>query len=252
MSERTIKITVEYDGTNYAGWQLQPDVVTVQGALEETLARILKEPTRVHGAARTDAGVHAAGQVAHFKTTGRMTPEEFVRALNSVLPDDIHVVAAEEAPPDFHARFDAVSRSYRYAVTFADSVFTRRHALYDAGPLDVAAMREGAAYLEGVHDFAAFGNASEDYESTVRNVIEYRVEETIGGVEFFVTANAFLYKMVRNTVALLLRVGRGEVPPAVVGEILASRSRAALGPAEKAAVWGPAPPQGLTLLRVSY
>ena len=244
MRKRIIKLTLEYDGTDYAGWQVQPGVATVQGALEEALGKILKEPTRVHGAGRTDAGVHAAGQVAHFEPTGTMTAEEFERALNALLPHDVRVVAAEEAPPGFHARYAARSRTYRYAVTFADSVFTRRHAHYVAGPLDVEAMREAARALVGEHDFAAFGNLSEDYDTTARDVTELRLEETLGGLEFYVTANAFLYKMVRNVVATLLAVGRGELAPAEVRRLLEEKDRAALGP--------PAPPRGLTLMRVTY
>ncbi|MGD8718625.1 MAG: tRNA pseudouridine(38-40) synthase TruA [Candidatus Zixiibacteriota bacterium] len=244
MADRIIKLTLEYDGTDYAGWQIQPDVVTIQGALEEALATVLKEETRVHAAGRTDAGVHAAGQVVHFQTSVAMTPDEFRRALNSLLPGDVRVVAAEEAPADFHARFSARSRSYRYAVTFDDSVFTRRHAYCVAGPLDMEAMREAAALLVGEHDFAAFGNASDDYDTSVRRVTEIRVEETLTGLEVYVTANAFLYKMVRNVVGTLLRVGRGELAPADVGRLLAGKERAAAGT--------PAPPAGLTLLRVSY
>jgi tRNA pseudouridine38-40 synthase len=236
-------LTLEYDGTDYAGWQVQPDVATVQGVLEETLERILKEPTRVHGAGRTDAGVHAAAQVAHFETSSRMTTDEFARALNSLLPGDVRVTAAEEADPDFHARYSARARTYRYAVTFVDSVFTRRHAYYVPGPLEAAAMREGAAALVGEHDFAAFGNLSDDYDTTTRRVTEVRIEETLDGLEFYVTANAFLYKMVRNVVATLLAVGRGELEPAAVGRMLAAKERAAAPPA---------PPQGLTLMRVAY
>ena len=241
---RIIKITLEYDGTDYAGWQVQPDVVTLQGTLEEALQKILKEPTRVHGSGRTDAGVHAAGQVAHFETSGRMTPDEFERALNGLLPDDVRVLAAEEAPAGFHSRFSARSRTYRYAVAYVDSVFTRRHAHYSPAPLDVAAMREAAAALEGEHDFAAFGNLSDDYDSTTRRVTEIRVEETLTGLEIYVTANAFLYKMVRNVVGTLLRVGRGELAPEDVGRLLAGKERAEVGT--------PAPPQGLTLIRVAY
>lgn len=241
---RIIKITLEYDGTDYAGWQVQPDAATVQGAVEEALEKILKEPTRVHGAGRTDAGVHAAGQVAHFETSSRMTPDEFERALNGLLPDDVRILAAEEAPAGFHSRYSARSRTYRYAVSYVDSVFTRRHAHYEAAPLDVAAMREAAAALVGEHDFAAFGNLSDDYDSTTRRVTEIRIEETLSGLEFYVTANAFLYKMVRNVVATLLRVGRGELAPADVARMLAEKDRAALGP--------PAPPQGLTLMHVAY
>jgi tRNA pseudouridine38-40 synthase len=244
VAKRVIKLTLEYDGTAYAGWQLQPEVATVQGAVEEALGKILKEPTRLHGAGRTDAGVHAAGQVAHFETASAMTPLEFERALNSLLPDDVRVVAAEEAPPGFHARYSARARTYRYAVSFVDSVFTRRHALYVPGPLDAAAMRRAAALLVGEHDFAAFGNLSDDYDTTVRRLTEARVEETLNGLEFYLTADAFLYKMVRNVVGTLLRVGRGELAPEEAGRLLAAKDRAALGP--------PAPPEGLTLLRVVY
>jgi len=241
---RIIKLTLEYDGTDYAGWQVQPDVATVQGAVEEALEKILKEPTRVHGAGRTDAGVHAAGQVAHFETSSHMTADEFARALNSLLPQDVRVLAAEEAPPGFHARYSARSRTYRYAVTFVDSVFTRRHAYYVPAPPEAEAMRRAAAALAGEHDFAAFGNLSDDYDTTTRRVTELRLEETLDGLEFYVTANAFLYKMVRNVVATLLAVGRGELEPAEVGRMLEAKDRAAVGP--------PAPPQGLTLMRVAY
>ncbi len=241
---RIIKITLEYDGTDYAGWQVQPDVVTLQGTVEEALEKILKEPTRVHGSGRTDAGVHAAGQVAHFETSSRMTADEFARALNSVLPEDVRVLAAEEAPAGFHARYSALSRTYRYAVTRVDSVFTRRHAHYVPEPPDMEAMREAAAALVGEHDFAAFGNLSDDYETSTRRVTEIRIEETLNGLEFYVTANAFLYKMVRNVVATLLSAGRGELAPADVARMLTAGDRAALGP--------PAPPQALTLMHVAY
>jgi len=241
---KKIKLTLEYDGTAYAGWQIQPEAPTIQGVIEEALATILHEPTRLHGAGRTDAGVHAAGQVAHFETTSAMPPEAFERALNSLLPDDIRVITAEEAPPEFHARYSARSRTYRYAVTFADSVFTRRHAYYFPGPLEAEAMRAAAAPLVGEHDFAAFGNASDDVDTTVREITDLRVEATLDGLEFYVTANAFLYKMVRNIVAALLRVGSGEFARAEVGRLLEAKDRAALGP--------PVPARGLTLLRVSY
>jgi tRNA pseudouridine38-40 synthase len=241
---RKIKLTLEYDGTAYAGWQVQPEAPTIQGVIEEALATILHEATRLHGAGRTDAGVHAAGQTAHFETTSDMTPEAFGRALNSLLPDDIRVTAAEEVSPEFHARYSARSRTYRYAVTFTDSVFTRRHAYYLPGPLDAEAMRAAAAPLVGEHDFAAFGNASDDVDTTVREVTDFRLEETLDGLEFYLTANAFLYKMVRNVVAALLGVGRGELAPAEVERLLAAKDRAALGP--------PVPARGLTLLRVRY
>ncbi|UCH78318.1 MAG: tRNA pseudouridine(38-40) synthase TruA [Candidatus Coatesbacteria bacterium] len=241
---RKIKLTLEYDGTAYAGWQVQAEAPTVQGVIEEALAAILKEPTRLHGAGRTDAGVHAAGQVAHFETTSEMAPEAFERALNSLLPDDIRVTAAEEVPAEFHARYSARSRTYRYAITFTDSVFTRRHAYYLPGPLEAEAMRAAAAPLVGEHDFAAFGNASDDVDTTVREITAFRLEETLDGLEFYITANAFLYKMVRNIVAALLRVGSGEVAPEEVERLLAAKDRAALGP--------PVPARGLTLLRIEY
>jgi len=252
MAERIIKLTLEYDGSNYAGWQLQADVVTVQGVVEEALAKVLKEPTRVHGAGRTDAGVHAAGQTAHFKTVSAMPVDAFTRALNSLLPDDVSVLSAEEAPPGFHARYSAKARTYRYAVTFADSVFTRRHAWYVRPPLNVGAMSEAAALLAGEHDFAAFGNASEDYDVTVRRITEIRVNETLGGLEVYVTANAFLYKMVRNIMAVMVRVGRGETAPEGVPRLLCGTVRADLKATDAHAPWPPAPPQGLTLMKVWY
>jgi tRNA pseudouridine38-40 synthase len=227
-------------------------VVTVQGVIEEALAKVLKEPTRVHGAGRTDAGVHAAGQVAHFKTASAMPADAFLRALNSLLPDDVRILAAEEAPAGFHARYSAKARTYRYAVTFTNSVFTRRHAWYVPPPLNVGAMAAAAAFLEGEHDFAAFGNTSEDYDVTVRRITEIRVEEILGGLEVYVTANAFLYKMVRNTLAVLVRVGQGTLAPAEVERLLCGTVRADLKAANANGPWPPAPPQGLTLVKVWY
>jgi tRNA pseudouridine38-40 synthase len=257
LPQRTLKLTVEYDGTNYVGWQRQPDGVSIQGLLEEALGPFEGAPLTVHGAGRTDAGVHALGQVASVRTRTEHGVASLRRGLNAVLPVDVRVVAVEDAPPDFHARFDAVSKTYEYRIANAALVspFEFRYVWHVPGALDRGAMQRGAAALLGRHDFAAFQSAGGDVHTTERTILSIAVEtatravvpvtrEDCRSIVIRVTGDGFLRHMVRAIAGTLVEVGLGRWPPDRVAEILASRDRARAGRA--------APASGLFLVRVDY
>lgn len=242
---RRVRAVVAYEGTNYRGFQRQAHDPTVQGALEAALARITQKPTRVLGAGRTDAGVHAEGQVIAFDTAWGRSLAELTRAMNAVLPPDIAVRDLAWAPDDFHPRYDALSRCYRYTVYNAPvrAPLARRTSLHWPGRLDLAAMQAATACIVGEHDFAAFGRPPKG-ESTVRRVFraEWRAK---GPWRFFeIEANAFLFRMVRSLVGTLLEVGRGRRTVADFERILASRDRSQAGQT--------APAHGLCLVKVRY
>jgi tRNA pseudouridine38-40 synthase len=241
---RNIKITVEYDGTDFAGWQVQPDERTVQGELTRVLNRITKEEVTLTGAGRTDSGVHAIAQAVNFTTQSSMKPSEFVRALNSLLPPDLLAKAAEEVDADFSARYSAIQRHYVYKLRRKWTVFNRRYVYVPPHFPNIDATAECIPHLTGTRDFSALGNASDDYDSTVREVTRIVVEEAGDGVDIYVSANAFLYRMVRNIVAVLLRAGTGELSADEVGAIIEGKDRSVLGP--------PAPASGLYLVGVDY
>lgn len=245
-NDRAIKLVLEYDGTAYCGWQVQPNGPTVQEKLEAAILRITGAAVRVAGAGRTDAGVHAAGQVASFHTASRLPPSRLLAALNAVLPPDIAVLSVEDAAPSFHARFSAKGRRYRYTILNRPvrPAFGRRTALHVARPLDEGAMREGARCLVGTHDFSSFAcNSGEEEDPTV-TVREVSVERRGELVVIEVEAVSFLYKMVRTIAGTLIAVGKGTIPPGEVAAILAARHRKRAFPT--------APAHGLALVSVSY
>ncbi len=244
--ERTIKLTLEYDGAAYHGWQRQGERPTVQGEVEKALARMTGASVTVHGSGRTDAGVHALAQVAHFRLETRLSPAEFLRGLNSLLPFDISVTHCEEAAPDFHARKSALGKTYAYHVLNAPvrSALGRRYAWHVPRPLDLSAMREAARRLVGTHDFAAFEGAGSPRAHTVRTVTAADFSRTGDLLVFSVSADGFLRCMVRNMAGTLVFAGLGKIAPEEVTEILASRDRRRAGPT--------APPQGLFLVEVRY
>ena len=266
---RNVRLIVQYDGTAYAGFQWQPDVPTVQGVLEAALSRCCDEPVRVHGAGRTDAGVHARGQVVNFHTQGSIPTECIPLALGSLLPPDIVVVGADEVALDFHARFQARAKVYSYTFWRAPfpSPFWRRYSLHVPGELNVGAMTEAASLMEGRHDFGAFQGTGSSVRSGERTVHYCRVVPGVGagglpgalggappGVHgdalpgealfLLVQADGFLYHMVRVMAGTLLEVGRGRMPIAQVREALATGKRTLAGPT--------LPPYGLCLEQVLY
>lgn len=241
------RMTIQYDGSDFFGWQVQPRECTVQQCLEEVLARIDGMATKVHGSGRTDQGVHAAGQVAHFDLSRTIAPGDLRKALNAMLPATIRIVAVRPVADSFHARRSAIQKEYRYFIWNADCVppFLCRYRTLVRPPLNVAAMNAAAATLQGTHDFAAFtANPNRPVPSTVRNLTLLRV--TRKGREIVITArsNGFLYKMVRSLCGLLIRVGEGAVPPEFAQAILESHERTAQVPT--------APPEGLFLWKVFY
>jgi tRNA pseudouridine38-40 synthase len=245
--ERRLRLTVEYDGTDFAGFQLQgKGERTVQGELETAIGRLNGAQTRVYGAGRTDAGVHALGQVVHCTVTWRLPLEKTETAINALLPRDIRIRAAQGAEPRFHARFDATSRTYRYTVLNRPqgSALLRRYTLHEPRPLDVAAMRRAAGALTGTHDFAAFGRPEGPGKSTVRAVTRLDVRPWRDCVLVTVRGNAFLRQMVRAFVGTLLEVGRGRLD--------AERVRAIRESADRTACPAIAPARGLCLVRVDY
>jgi tRNA pseudouridine38-40 synthase len=241
------RLTLEYDGRGFAGWQVQPGARSVQATLQEALRRVTGETLRVSAASRTDAGVHAEGQVVGLRTGAALEAPILARALNGVLPRDVAVVAAERAPEAFDARRDARSKLYRYAVWNGPtrSPLRAERTLRVESRLDRAAMREAAGLLQGTHDFASFRAARSGARTSVRCLSRLDVVTPAPGeLCFYVEGDGFLRHMVRILVGTLLEVGRGRRSPAELPAILAARDRRAAGPT--------APPQGLTLVRVSY
>jgi len=243
---RTLKLTVEYDGTNYVGWQRQAEGVSIQGLLEEALQPFEGGPVTVHGAGRTDAGVHALGQVASVRTNAGHDVETIQRALNAVLPEDVRITGVVDAAPGFHARFDAVAKIYEYRIVNASyvSAFEHRYVWHVPGRLDVEAMKEGAAALRGRHDFSAFQATGGDTGSAERTIFSIEVDGTCPRLVVRVEGDGFLRHMVRTIAGTLVDVGLGRWPASQVAQILAGRDRTKAGRA--------APPNGLFLVRVRY
>ncbi|HKY32069.1 MAG TPA: tRNA pseudouridine(38-40) synthase TruA [Candidatus Polarisedimenticolia bacterium] len=244
-----LKLTVEYAGGAYHGWQIQPGVPTIQGVLQDKLAMILRRPILLRGAARTDAGVHALGQVASTSGPVEADTGRLLRSLNAVLPDDIAVRSIVPAPLGFHARHSAVGRIYRYQVLQGEAIrpFDRPFAAHTRFELDLAAMQSAASRLIGVHDFSSFRGAGDTSESPVKEIRASAVSLAPGRTDlvlYTVEANSFLQYMVRALAGTLLEVGRGRLSPEAVDGILAARNRSAAGPT--------APARGLFLVRVLY
>lgn len=243
---RKIKLVIEYDGYKYHGWQIQPNGITIQEVLEDKLLKITKKKTTVIGAGRTDAKVHAEAQVAHFVTRSRMTPKEFLMALNSILPKDISIKKVEEVDSDFHARKSAKGRIYRYSILNRDfpSALQRRYSWFIPQALNLPAIRQAKKCLIGRHDFSGFRASGCNVGSPVKDI--YRIDMRRKGdfIEFTFEGNGFLKYMVRNIVGTLVMVGRGQMKAEQVEAILKSRNRKLAGPT--------APAYGLRLVKVIY
>ncbi len=254
---RRIRLDITYDGTNYCGWQTQPDVPTIQQSLETVLNRITGEKISVTGSGRTDAGVHALKQVAAFTTESRLEPTVFQRALNGFLPVDIRIINAVEVPLEFHPIADAVGKRYRYLIddNRPPSPFTRNHSWVYREPLDLKTMQAAARFLLGEHDFSSFETQGSPRKSPVRIVSDVLVDRLDGLgntvlplLRIEVEANGFLYNMMRAICGTLVMLGvegrRGRSNPERMQEIIALANRSVAGPT--------APPQGLYLIDVFY
>jgi tRNA pseudouridine38-40 synthase len=253
-----LKLTVSYDGTRFVGWQRQASGVSIQGLLEQALASFEGQPVTVHGAGRTDAGVHAFGQIASATVTCRHGTEVLTRGLNAQLPPDVRVLAVAEAPPAFHARFSARSKTYRYLLrNGAIAVpFERTSVWHVPEPLDVERMRTAAGALLGTHDFSAFQSAGGSVATTTRTLLRSEVRPLpvpphdlhapdVGTLlAYEVEGNGFLRHMVRAVVGTLVEVGRGRRSPDTMAALTGGAARAQAGPT--------APPHGLYLVRVDY
>jgi tRNA pseudouridine38-40 synthase len=239
-------MTLAYDGTFYHGWQEQPGEVTVQGALVENLAPILRDRPAVEGASRTDSGVHALGQVVAIRTASTIDIRRLHSAINSRLPDDMAVTDMREARPDFRPSSDATGKHYRYRLYRGPfrPIFEGRFVWHWYWPLNIEAMRAAAQLMVGEHDFASFQARGGNREVTVRNLTRVDVVEAGPELHIEVEGDRFLYRMVRNMVGTLTEVGRGHRPPEWVQAVLEARDRRAAGPT--------APPEGLCLMEVRY
>jgi tRNA pseudouridine38-40 synthase len=245
----TYRLTVEYDGTRYRGWQAQKNARTVAGELRQVIAGVAGDVLDFGGAGRTDAGVHALAQTAHLRLRRRADPERLRREVNDALPPDIHLLSVVPESERFHARHTAVSRSYLYQISRRRSAFAKRYVWWVSRPLDADRMRAAAQLLEGRHDFALFCEKPDDQTSTI--VVVESVEVATDGALVLVrlSASHFLWRMVRRIVGVLVRVGAGELRPADVEDLLRLRALSAGGGG--VAEWT-APPSGLFLERVVY
>ena len=241
-----IAVGLEYDGSAYNGWQMQPHAPSIQASLAEAASVVAAEPIAVIGAGRTDTGVHATMQVAHFDTRARRDPESWRRGINSNLPADINVHWARAVPDTFHARFTAVSRAYRYLILnrVSGSALDRKHAWWVREALDVVSMQEAATHLLGKHDFNAFRAASCQSNSAVRTIYELSLRQNASCITLDVRGDAFLHHMIRNIMGTLVKVGAGNASPDWVAELLAMRDRKLSGVT--------APAHGLYFVDVIY
>jgi tRNA pseudouridine38-40 synthase len=244
--KRNIRLLVEYDGTRLSGWQVQKEKPTVQGELQAAVEKVQRRPAVVVGSGRTDAGVHAEGQVANFHTSHPMPPEKWAEALNAHLPPDVAVRASVEVPLDFHAQYSATSKIYRYRLLNRRerSAVDRDRAHLVRPPLDVAAMQAAAQLWVGKHDFRSFGSDMGKKEQTVRTIFSFDVQRKGDVVEILVHGDGFLYNQVRAMVGTLVAVGLGRHPAAWAAEVLAAKNRSQAGTTM--------PGKGLTLVEVRY
>jgi len=238
------KLSLSYDGTDFHGWQRQPDKRTIQGVLEDSLAKITRKKINIIGAGRTDAGVHAQEQVANFKANLSIKDEELIRALNSLLPDEVRVTSLKKIDVDFHARKMAKSKIYQYRIINSPiiSPFLSRYALYWFSPLQVDLMKEAAPLFARKADFRAF--SSSQLLNLVRKVMRSEIKKKGDEIIYTVEANGFLRYMVRTMVGTLLEIGKCKMPPEKIEEIFREEKRSLAGPT--------VPAKGLCLIKVNY
>ncbi len=246
MESRNIRLTVEYDGTGYSGWQKQPQSPTLQGTLEDRLKLICGHPVDLLVAGRTDAGVHALGQTANFHTVSPMTVERIARVLNQLLPHDIRIVKAQQVPAVFHATYHAQAKLYRYVIRNSQdyTVFDRNTYHHFRLPLDLLAMKKASKYLLGTHDFTAFRGALGKRANPKRTLLKIGIQKKGPDVLLDYIGVSFLHQMVRILSGTLIYVGSGKIKPEDIPDILKSRDRKKAGPT--------LPPSGLFMVKVFY
>jgi tRNA pseudouridine38-40 synthase len=246
MATRKIKLLIQYDGSVYHGWAAQPGMPTIQGTLTDAIEKLTGRRVELLGSSRTDAGVHALGQVAMFTIDSPVPTENFTRALNNMLPDDIAVMEAVEVPDSFDPISNTKSKIYRYTIYTGSirPVMQIRYCWHRPGKLDVEAMQAAAKILLGTHDFKSFASAADTRESSIRTIITCQVAGQGEWITFDVQADGFLYNMVRNIVGTLVEVGRGRWTTQDIEKILAAKNRTEAGPI--------APASGLCLMRIFY
>ena len=243
---RRIKLIVAYDGTDYCGWQIQPNGITVEEVLNRALSRLTGEEIRVIGASRTDAGVHARGNIAVLDTASTIPAERFAYAVNPLLPEDIVVVKSEEVPQDWHPRYQNSVKTYEYRILNREmpDPLKRKYTWHVSFPLDIDKMREAAEHLKGQHDFRSFCSVHTAVKSTVRAIYTLDIVKSGDEIIIRISGNGFLYNMVRIIAGTLAEVGRGFRTPEDVRDLLTAKEREQAG--------ATAPPQGLTLIRIEY
>lgn len=243
---KRVRLIISYDGTNYCGWQVQINGITVEEIINRELSNLLQEPIAVIGASRTDSGVHAVGNVAVFDTETKIPAEKISFALNQRLPEDIRIQKSEEVPADFHPRYCDSTKTYEYKILnrrFPDPL-NRLYTYFVYMPLDVEKMKKGAEYIVGEHDFASFCSAGSQVKTTTRTVYALDITKESDMISIRISGNGFLYNMVRIIVGTLIKVGLGVYPPEHVKEILEAKDRYQAGPK--------APARGLTLIGIEY
>lgn len=241
------RIDISYDGTAYAGWQIQPNATTVQELIEKAIKQITQETAKVHGSGRTDQGVHARKQVAHFDLTGKFTTSSLLNGLNAVLPHDIRITKVKKTIQNFHARRSVSAKEYRYFIWNSPILppFLRNYRVHIKKNLDIKAMRKAAYLLTGRHNFTAFSaNPGREVESAIRTLSVLKIVKRGHEIVIIARSEGFLYKMVRSLAGFLIRVGEGSVPPSIAKTILSSKQRTAHVPT--------APPHGLFIWNVWY
>jgi tRNA pseudouridine38-40 synthase len=243
---RNIKLLIEYDGTNYAGWQRQKNIMTIQEKVERAIEEITGEKTQITGSSRTDSGVHARGYTGNFYTNSKISVEKFTGAINSNLPLDIVILHCTEVPQEFHSRYNSTGKMYSYTILNRyESVAVGRNYIYHHKRiLDVVAMKEASEYFIGTHDFSAFKNLGSSVKTSVRTITQLDVIKNEDIIKIYIAADGFLYNMVRIIVGALVRVGEGKIKPNEIKNIILSKERSKAGKS--------VPPGGLCLEEVFY
>ena len=242
---RNIKLVIHYDGTNYHGWASQPETATVQGTIEKAIEKLTGQPVKINGSSRTDAGVHALGQVANFQIDSAVPTENFLNALNNLLPEDTVIADVQDMSDNFDAISDTVEKQYDYLICTAPiQPVLVRNQWHRPGQLNIEKMQHAAQRLIGKKDFKSFASAADQRESSVRTITLCQVEQKRDVIKISVAADGFLYNMVRNIVGTLVEIGRGRWEPEIIKDIFATKDRNAAGPI--------APARGLCLMEIFY